>query len=273
VTSASAPARAPDAIVTTPLVRLELWASQRSVAAGGPLNATGRVTNLGPKPIWYEGRPCAQILVGLVRFPAFDVYGRRHPGVAGEVKDGWAHGDGTPSGRYTTPGTNSFFGAQGPARDSRCNPEEDGAPPMSRLDPRRSVALSVRGAPEWDMGAFPQGQATLGVLFGFGTTAGFDGASGQVVYAFIPVNVSAGSPTIPPAAALDAALAAQGVPAYLQAHAHATQLTAQPRLSARKWTVDIQAIDASPEHKTVWPRVEVAVDRASGQVLSVTTNP
>lgn len=268
--STSVPTRAPDATVTAENVRVEVWAPQRAVAAGEPLTATGRVTNQGMRPIWYVGRPCAQVLTGLVRFPAFDSYGRRHAGVAGEVKDRWARGDGSPSDRYTTLGSNAYFGVQDPAQGARCISDRDGPPPMTRLDPGRSVSLSVTGAAEWENGAFPQGEATLGMLFAFGTSQAPD-ATRRPVYTSVPVRISGGRPTITPGAALDAAFTARGVSAYLQAHAHDTQLTAVPRLSAAQWIVDIKAIDVSSGAKAVAPTLEVSIDRASGKVLALTT--
>jgi hypothetical protein len=237
------------------------------VALGRSITATGRVTNLSPRAIWYEGKPCAQFLNGLVRFPAFDAPGRHLRGVAGQVKGAWARGDGHPLDRYTRPDANTFFGT----RDLRCNQEEEQAPPMSHLDPGKSLALTVSGVPNWHQGAFPDGAATLGVIFSFGTSEHYSGTEGRVAYPSIPVTVSGGSPTLSPAEALDAAFTADGVPAYLAAHADSTQLTVDPRLSARQWTVSMQAIDVSPTSKTVAPTLEVAIDRANGRVLSVTS--
>jgi hypothetical protein len=261
----SVPGRAADSTVTVDQVKVELWASEQSVEVGRPLTATGRVTNMSPRAIWYEGTPCAQLLNGLVRFPAFDSVGRRQGGVAGRVKNAWIHGDGSALDRYTRPAVNSFFGT----RDSNCNHDEEQAPPVTQLRPGKSLALTVVGAPEWGLGAFPSGMATLGVIFSFSPSEQSGGAAARVAYASVPVRVSGGSPTVSPAAALDAAFAADGVPEYLTTHADATQLTADPRLSPAEWIVSIQAIDASPAHKTVAPALEIAVDRVTGRVLSV----
>jgi hypothetical protein len=246
-------------------VQVELWAPQQSLELGRPVSATGRVTNLSPRAIWYEGEPCALPLNGLVRFPAFDSPGRSLEGVAARVKRAWARGDGSPLDRYTRPGANAFFGTG----DTACDHEEEQMPPMSHLDPGQSLALTLSGVPNWDEGPFPDTAAVLGVIFTFGSSEHYGGAEGRVAYASLPVSVKGGVPTLSPAATLDAAFTADGVPAYLAAHADSTQLTADPRLSAGRWTVDVQAIDIGVGRKAVAPALEIAIDRTNGRVLSV----
>jgi hypothetical protein len=261
------PARPPDATVTVDDVRLELWTAERSVAVGRRLSATGRVTNLGTRPIWYQGKPCSQLLTGLVRFPAFDAFGARHAGVAGEVKRAWARGDGTSLERYARPGANSFFGT----RDTSCGHEEEQDPPSSQLAPGASAALTVTGSLGWDHGPLPQEAATLGVIFSFATSERLSGSEARVAYASVQASVDGGGPTVSPAAAVDGALTAAGVPSYLEAHAHDTQLSADAALTAEDWIVGFEAIDVAGGAKSVAPRLEVRVDRRSGRVLCVRT--